>query len=354
MLGLKTLWTTKADWILLYQSIKQNIYLFPRLILRNGFLIIILIALGSCVYQLTYKLNDKGNYLYKLTHLNEINAYIYKLCTELLFSSLEWSVLIFLIPFQLYHYTKNTSEQPLSSLKNFIVKNVRPLFMESAKASGVVLLYFLICFSFIAITISIKGSALNDALKFSPTLGELNILGLFGQLLLIFLIFPAVMKLIQYLAIPYIAVGCALSGFFLFVFIGATIANMTTEGMEPNDIPAILGLCCSGFILLLFFIKTLQYTLVPYIVLFNENFPTKGNSLKIASQLSKGIVIPLCIVFGIALLILLFVNGFLYQFSSNVWILSIVSSTVRVLIHIACISIIYFMYMKKSAVTKFD
>ncbi len=147
MLGLKTLWTTKADWILLYQSIKQNIYIFPRLILRNSFLIIILIALGSFVYQLTYKLNDKDNYLYKLIHLNEINNYVYKLCTELLFSSLEWSVLIFLIPFQLYHYTKNPSEQSLSSLKNFITKNIRPLFMESTKATYILPAFpsFILC-----------------------------------------------------------------------------------------------------------------------------------------------------------------------------------------------------------------
>ena len=354
MLGLKTLWTTKADWILLYQSIKQNIYIFPRLILRNSFLIIILIALGSFVYQLTYKLNDKDNYLYKLIHLNEINNYVYKLCTELLFSSLEWSVLIFLISFQLYHYTKNPSEQSLSSLKNFITKNIRPLFMESTKATGIILLYFVIYLSIITMTVSIKDSALNDALRFSPTMGELNILGLFGHLLLIFLLFPSVMKLIQYLAIPYIAVGCVLSGFFIFIFINATIFSMITEGMEPNDIPAILGLCCSGFILLLFFIKTLQYVLIPYIVLFNKTFQAKGNSLKIASQLSKGIIVPIFIIFCIAVLILLFVNALLYNASSNIWILSIISSTVRVLIHIACVSIIYFMYMKKSAVTKID
>ena len=388
ILGLKTLWTTKADWILLYQSIKQFICLSPRLIFRNAILIIILIALGSCIYRLTYGLEGKDNYIYKLIHLNEINVYIYKLCAELLFSSLEWSILIFLIPFQLYQYTNDTSEQPLSSLKNFIKKNIRPLFTESTKAFGVVTLYFLICFTLIALTVSIKGSALNDALKFSPTMGEFNISSLFGQLLLIFFLFPSIMKLIQYLLIPYVIVSCTLTGFFLFVFIGATIASMTTEGMEPFDIPAILGLCFCIFALSLFFIKTLQYTLVPYIVLFNKTFQLKENStsvipditksplkavipvqtgihetsnnlkshalnikdnpLKIASQLSRGIVIPLCIVFGLAVLILLFVNGLLYQFSSNVWILSIVSSTVRILIHIACISILYFMYKGKS------
>ena len=123
MLGFKSLWTTKADWILTWKSLVQTYYAFPRLIAFNSiFILILLVSEIAYSYWISQKL------VYAPVGIQNLMTYAVRLS----FSVLAWTFLVFLVSYFLYNKTCTSKTSPLV-LKTFIKNNIWPMVIESLK-----------------------------------------------------------------------------------------------------------------------------------------------------------------------------------------------------------------------------
>ena len=131
MLGFKSLWTTKADWVLTWKSLVQTYSILPQLIVFNSLFIVILL---SAEIAYSYWI------LQKLVYAPAGIQSLMKSAVQISFSVLAWTFLVFLVSYFLYNKTCTTKTAPLV-FKTFIRNNIWPIVVESLKVFFVVIGY---------------------------------------------------------------------------------------------------------------------------------------------------------------------------------------------------------------------
>lgn len=291
MLGFKSLWTTRTDWILTWKSLVQTYSILPRLIVFNSPFIAVLLVLEA-VYS--YWIFQKM--VYAPTGIQDLM----KSAIKLSFSVLAWTFLVFLVSYFLYNKTF-TSKTASLVFRNFIKDNIWPIVVESLKVFFVLMGYA------IGGLLSVSLLTFFTALMITQSLG--GVLGLLDNALL-----------------------------GLVAFVGGLSAVFKSTDSVIILILFLIALTPSA-------IKAVQYLLMPYVVFFHKNF--KNNSLALSSRASHGIVIPMAVVL-IAINTVYQPVSSLIGFLKPAQLLHIgIDSLLRMLINIICIAVIYFMYVQK-------
>ncbi len=291
MLGFRSLWTTKADWILTWRSLVQTYYALPRLIVSNGIFILILLAL-----EIAYSYWISQKFIYAPAGIQNLMMYAVRLS----FSILAWTFLVFLVSYFLYNKTFTSKTSPLV-LKTFIKDNIGPMVIESLKVFFVLTGY------------AVGGLVTVSLLTFCAVFIITQSLG-------------GVLSLLDNAVLGLVSIAGGPSSMF-------------------NSIESVIMLVLFSLALIPVSIKTVQYLLMPYVVFFHKKFI--NNSLSLSARASQGLVIPMT-----AALITVYA---LYQPVSSLagllksfQLLHIgIDSLLRMLVNIIYIAVLYFMYVQK-------
>ena len=291
MLGFKSLWTTRADWMLTWKSLVQTYSIMPRLIAFNGLFIAVLLVL-----EIAYSYWILQKMVYAPAGIQNLMTSTIKLS----FSVLAWTFLVFLVSYFLYNKTFTSKKTPLV-FRTFIKDNIWPIVIESFKVFFVLM-----------------GYAVGGLISVS------------------FLTFCVVFIMTQSLGGVLSLLDNALLG--MMAFVGGPGAVFTSIDSVVILILFLTAMSPAA-------VKALQYLLMPYVVFFHKNF--KNNSLALSSRASHGIVIPMAVV-------LIAVNVAYQPVSSLIGLLKSfqilhlgIDSLFRMLINIICIAVLYFMYVQK-------
>ena len=291
MFGFKSLWTTKADWILTWESLTQTCRLLPRLIVFNGIFIIILLVL-----EIAYSYWISQKMIYAPVGIQNLMKY----AVQLSFSVLAWTFLVFLVSYFLYNKTHTAKTSPLI-LKTFIRNNIWPMVIESMKVFFALAGY------------AVGGIIMASLLAFCTAFAVTQSLG-------------GVLSLLDNAILGLVAVAGGAGSMF-------------------NSIESVVMLILLLTALIPSAVKAVQYLLMPYVVFFHKKF--KNNSLALSARASQGLVIPMTVT-------LLTINAVYQPVSSlaglfkSFQLLHIgIDSLLRMLINIIYIALLYFMYAQK-------
>ena len=289
MLGFESLKTTKKDFQICFQSVLKSFKFFHHLLLSNSIFIALAILVEASYFYYLHK-----NFEQAPGGTPEAIIETYHILVTSLFSALQWTFLVFLVPFQLHNkHLQKSSPGPLSSFKEFLKENMWPVIIETMKAFFSILFYFI---SGLILALGITFGALSFGRFFSNSL-PFSIPQDFLSIALLVLLF----------------IVCLLPGA----------------------------------------IKTVQYLFVPYIVFFSKQFKTSGESLKIASRISRGSVLPIVVIGALSTFLFTVIKSLigvswektLLQFTPHIIILSI---CLQLFYNILSTAFIHFMYLEKT------
>ncbi len=261
MLGFKSLWTTLSDWKIVGQTLIQSIRLYPRLILWNSPLVIIVVVLSYIYFNFIINF-DK---LFIAPSLKMMYLSLIQFC----FMVIVWSFVIFLIPYQLYNYFMKQKDSKILKFKQFLKKHLWPVIIETLKA-------------FI-----VAGGYAGAGLATWCILFVLSVYFIDG-----------LREQVQELVI--------------------SMMTLLVQSPESLNMKSFLGIVMNlkaiGMLLILFFlcltpsiIKAIQYIIVPFVVIFNKQFSVERKSLKISEKLSNGLILPFFLLFLLFYFLSLFI-----------------------------------------------
>ena len=307
MLGFKSLWTTLSDWKAAGLTLSQSIRLYPRLVLWNSPLVIIVLTLSYVYFNFILDFNQ----LQMPPSLKELYIVMIQFC----FMVIVWSFVIFLIPYQLYNYfmKKKNSKFKKTKFKNFLNTHLWPVIIDTLKGFFVALGYFIA-----AILIWL-------ALFYSSVL-----------------LFSGLKEQVQQFSVSFMSL----------------LVN-SPEGVSMKDFLAIvLTFKKVGLWIILFLvslipsaIKALQYIIIPFVTIFNKQARTKS-CLKISEKLSDGLLLPFLCLFLLFALFSFFLplNKWLVSWlgESN-WVIyiQILLGSLKYIFYTSFFCIIYFKKDKK-------
>ena len=257
MLGFKSLWTTTSDWKSVGRILIETLRLYPRLVWWNSLLVATVLGLSYLYFNFVLNFDQ----MFMPPALKDLYISLINFC----FMVIVWSFVIFLIPYQLYNYFMKQSNQSSGSLKfnPFLAKHLWPVIIETLKAfvvisayAGIGLLLWTVIF---VISILFVGGVKEQMNQMAISL----------------------MTLLS-------SEGINLKSFL------AVITELKSMGV----------LFAFSFVCLLpATIKGIQYMIVPFVTIFNKEFPSQKSSLKISQRLSHGLVLPFFLLFSFFFLI---------------------------------------------------
>ena len=262
MLGFKSLWTTRSDWKQAALALNQSIRLYPRLVLWNSSLVIVVLALSYGYFNFILDFNQ----LQMPPSLKEMYITLIQFC----FMVIVWSFVIFLIPYQLYNYfmQKKNSNFKKIKFKIFLNTHLWPVIIDTLKGFFVafgylvvgILIWFILCYSSV-------------------------------------LLFSGLKEQLQQFSVSFMSL----------------LVNSPEGVSMKNFLEMTLNFKKVGLLIILFLIslipagiKAMQYIIIPFVTIFNKQARTKS-CLKISEKLSDGLVLPfLCLFLLFSLLQIFF------------------------------------------------